>query len=56
MIWHRFPAGWLLSAVGCGLLLSALLWQPPFHRELALIALVLLIVALTRFLRRLAGR
>jgi len=51
-----FPAVWLLSAVGCGLLLSAQLWQPPFQRELTMLAVVVLIVALVNFLKRLVGR
>jgi hypothetical protein len=52
----RFPASWLLSAVGCGLLLSAVLWQPPFQRELTIIAVVILLLAVANFLKRLASR
>ena len=53
---QRFPASWLLSAVGCGLLLSAVLWQPPFQRELTVTGFVLLLLALGSFLKRLERR
>jgi len=53
---QRFPASWLLSAVGCALLLSAIWWQPPFHRELTIVAVVVLTLALCKSLTRLAGR
>jgi hypothetical protein len=53
---RSFTRSWLLSAVGCGLLLSALLWQPPFQRELTTCAVVALLLALGSFLKRLASR
>lgn len=51
-----FRGVWLLSAVGCGLLLSALLWQPPFQRQLTMCAVGVLVVAVVSLLKRLVGR
>jgi hypothetical protein len=47
---------WLLSAAACGAFASALLWQPPFNRELIVCGLVALIVAAGRYLRDLFER
>jgi hypothetical protein len=36
---------WLWSAVGGGCMASAMLWQPPFGRELMVCGVVALVVA-----------
>jgi len=46
----------LASAVGCGCVLSALLWQPPFARELVIIGVIALTVAAVNYLRHLLDR
>lgn len=51
-----FPRSWLLSAIGCGLVLSAQLWQPPFQRELMIIGMVSFLLAMTTFLRKIVSR
>jgi hypothetical protein len=48
----RLSRGWVFSAVGCGLLLSAVIWEPPFQRELIVFGVVALMLALTGLLRR----
>jgi hypothetical protein len=47
---------WLLSAAGGASLASALLWQPPFYRELAVCGLIALMVAVGGFLKELGDR
>lgn len=42
---HRTRGKWILSAVGSGLLLSAVLWQPVFARALIICASVPLALA-----------
>jgi hypothetical protein len=46
----------LASAVGCGCVLSALLWQPPFARPLIACGVIALTVAAVSYLRQLLGR
>jgi hypothetical protein len=43
---------WLLLMVGCVLLLAAMLWRPPLHRELIVFAVVALMLAVSSFLQR----
>jgi hypothetical protein len=49
---YRLSRGWLFSAVGCGLLLSAMIWEPPFQRELIVFGVVALMLAVSSLLRR----
>jgi len=47
---------WFFMAAGCTCLASALLWQPPFDRELVVCGLVALIVAVGSYLREFGDR
>jgi hypothetical protein len=47
---------WLLSAAGGASLASALLWQPPFYRELIVCGLVALIIAAGGYLQELGDQ
>lgn len=54
-IFRIFSRTFLLLALGCALLLFALFEQPAYHRELTIVGVVVLLMALGSYLRRIVS-